>query len=86
MQDLLLSRQQNSPACVIRDQPQDVPGFSVDVETDSEVAQGEIHNKWGSPSAARPGQERREKRKKRHLLGTFLGVSTCFPYFLVLLT
>ena len=56
---------------MIRDQPQDVPGVSVDVETDGEIAQGEIHNKVGvsirCQARARTGEKKKEETFIGHL-------------------
>ena len=63
---------------MIRDQPQDVPGFSIDVETDSEVAHGEIHNKVGVSIRCQARARTGEKKKEETLIGHLPCVSTLF--------
>lgn len=71
---------------MIGDQPQDVPGSSIDVETDGEVAQGEIHDKVGVSIRCQARARTGEKKKEETFIGHLPCVSTLFVFSLVLLT
>lgn len=71
---------------MIRDQPQDVPRLSIDVETDREVAQGEIHNKMGVSIRFQNRMRTEEKKKEKTFIGHLLCVSTLLLFSHELLT
>ena len=71
---------------MIGDQPQDVPGLSIDVETDREVAQREIDNKMGVSIRCQNRMRTGEKKKEKTFIGHLLCVSTLFLFSHELLT